>query len=31
MEHALRAEYEVVEISDIEDAEAVWITAAWRF
>ena len=28
---ALRAEYEVIEISEIEDAEAVWITAAWRF
>lgn len=28
---ALRAEYEVIEISEIEDAEAVWVTAAWRF
>lgn len=28
---ALRAEYEVIEISEIEDAEALWITAAWRF
>jgi|SRR5690606_6418821 len=28
---ALRAEYEVIEISEIEDAKAVWITAAWRF
>ncbi|HEX6994164.1 MAG TPA: porin family protein [Gammaproteobacteria bacterium] len=28
---ALRAEYEVIDISEIEDAEAVWITAAWRF
>lgn len=28
---ALRAEYEVVEISEVDDAEAVWLTAAWRF
>lgn len=28
---ALRAEYEVIDISEIEDAKAVWITAAWRF
>jgi len=28
---ALRAEYEIIDISEIEDAEAVWITAAWRF
>jgi opacity protein-like surface antigen len=28
---ALRAEYEVIEISEFEDAEAVWITASWRF
>lgn len=28
---ALRAEYEVVEINEVENAEAIWITAAWRF
>lgn len=28
---ALRAEYEVIEIDEIDDAEAVWITASWRF
>lgn len=28
---ALRAEYEVIEISEVDDAEAVWVTAAWRF
>ncbi len=28
---SLRAEYEVIEINEIDDAEAVWITAAWRF
>jgi OOP family OmpA-OmpF porin len=28
---ALRAEYEVIEISEFDDAEAVWVTAAWRF
>lgn len=28
---ALRAEYEVIEIDEIDDAEAIWITASWRF
>jgi opacity protein-like surface antigen len=28
---ALRLEYEIVDISELDDAEAVWITAAWRF
>jgi OOP family OmpA-OmpF porin len=28
---ALRAEYEVIEISEFSDANAVWVTAAWRF
>jgi hypothetical protein len=28
---ALRLEYEVIDISEFEDAEAVWITAGWRF
>lgn len=28
---ALRAEYEVIDISEFDDAEAVWVTAAWRF
>lgn len=28
---ALRAEYEVIEINEFSDAEAVWLTAAWRF
>jgi len=28
---ALRAEYEVFDIGEIEDAEAAWLTAAWRF
>jgi hypothetical protein len=28
---AIRAEYEVIEISELEDANAFWITAAWRF
>lgn len=28
---SLRAEYEVVEIDELDDAEAIWITAAWRF
>lgn len=28
---ALRAEYERIEISELDQAEAVWITAAWRF
>ncbi|HVJ30525.1 MAG TPA: porin family protein [Gammaproteobacteria bacterium] len=27
----LRAEYEVVEIDGLEDPNAVWLTAAWRF
>jgi OOP family OmpA-OmpF porin len=27
----LRAEYEVVDIEGLDDAKAVWITAAWRF
>jgi len=28
---ALRAEYEVVEVSELDEAEGVWVTAAWRF
>jgi hypothetical protein len=28
---ALRAEYDVVDISEFDDANAVWLTAAWRF
>jgi len=28
---ALRAEYEVIEISEFDEAEAAWVTAAWRF
>lgn len=28
---ALRAEYEKIDIDELDDAEAVWITAAWRF
>jgi hypothetical protein len=28
---ALRAEYEIIEIDEIDDAEAFWISAAWRF
>lgn len=28
---ALRAEYEVIEIDEIDDAEAIWLTASWRF
>jgi hypothetical protein len=27
----LRAEYERIQISDLNDANAVWLTAAWRF
>lgn len=27
----LRAEYERVEIDELDDADAAWITAAWRF
>ena len=27
----LRAEYEVVEIDGLDDPNAVWLTAAWRF
>lgn len=27
----LRAEYEVVDIEGLDDANAVWITASWRF
>ena len=27
----LRAEYEVVEIDGLDDPDAVWLTAAWRF
>ena len=27
----LRAEYEVVEIDQLDDSHAVWRTAAWRF
>ena len=27
----IRGEVEVIEISELEDAEAVWISAAWRF
>jgi OOP family OmpA-OmpF porin len=28
---SLRLEYEVVDIDALDDAEAVWLTAAWRF
>jgi hypothetical protein len=28
---SLRAEYEKIDISDLADADAVWLTAAWRF
>lgn len=28
---SLRAEYEVVEIDQLDDSHAVWLTAAWRF
>ncbi len=28
---SLRAEYERINISDLNDANAVWLTAAWRF
>jgi hypothetical protein len=28
---ALRAEYERIEIDELDDANAVWLTAAWRF
>lgn len=28
---SLRAEYEVIEIDEIDDTKAVWVTAAWRF
>lgn len=28
---ALKAEYEVVDINEYDDADAVWISAAWRF
>jgi OOP family OmpA-OmpF porin len=28
---ALGAEYERIEISEFDDADAVWLTAAWRF
>lgn len=28
---SLRAEYEKVEVSELADADAVWLTAAWRF
>jgi hypothetical protein len=27
----LRAEYEVVEIDGLDDSNAIWLTAAWRF
>lgn len=26
-----RVEYEIIDISDVDDANAVWITGAWRF
>jgi hypothetical protein len=28
---ALRLEYEVIEISEFDDSEAVWLTVGWRF
>lgn len=28
---SLRLEYEIVDIEALEDAEAIWLTAAWRF
>ena len=27
----LRAEYEVVDIDQLDDSDAIWLTAAWRF
>jgi hypothetical protein len=26
-----RLEYEIVDVSDVEDASAIWLTGAWRF
>jgi outer membrane immunogenic protein len=26
-----RLEYEIIDISDVDDADAVWLTGAWRF
>jgi hypothetical protein len=32
LEHlALKLEYEIIDISDFSDTEAVWLTAGWRF
>jgi OOP family OmpA-OmpF porin len=28
---AARLEYEIVDVSDVEDASALWLTGAWRF
>ena len=28
---SLRLEYEIVDVETLDDAEAVWLTAAWRF
>jgi hypothetical protein len=28
---SLRLEYEIVDVDTLDDADAVWITAAWRF
>jgi hypothetical protein len=26
-----RLEYEIIDIADVDDANAVWLTGAWRF
>jgi hypothetical protein len=26
-----RLEYEIADVSDVEDANAIWLTGAWRF
>lgn len=28
---ATRLEYEIIDVSDVDDASALWLTAAWRF
>ena len=27
----VRVEYEIIDISDVDDANAAWLTGAWRF
>ena len=27
----VRLEYEIIDISDVDDANAAWLTGAWRF